>query len=156
MIAIKVPPLGESVVEATVSRWTKKPGDPIAAGDTIVELETDKVTVEVPALKAGVLTSQAKREGELVKVDELLGEMDDSPAAVAAASAATPATASAAVSAAHSTTVASPAAATVTGATAGLPLMGSPVRASPAAQRLAAREGIDLAQVPGSGRGGVV
>ena len=50
MSFIQVPPLGESIVEATVSRWLKKEGDPVAAGDTLVELETDKITVEVPAL----------------------------------------------------------------------------------------------------------
>ena len=50
MTSIKVPPLGESIVEATISRWLKNEGDAIAAGDTIVELETDKITVEVPAL----------------------------------------------------------------------------------------------------------
>ena len=61
MTAIKVPPLGESIVEATVSRWLKKEGEQVAAGDTLVELETDKITVEVPALAAGVLT-QARRE----------------------------------------------------------------------------------------------
>ena len=52
MTAIKVPPLGESIVEATVSRWLKKEGEAVAAGDTLVELETDKITVEVPALSA--------------------------------------------------------------------------------------------------------
>ena len=60
MISIKVPPLGESIVEATVSRWLKKEGDAVAAGDTLVELETDKITVEVPALKAGVLSKRAR------------------------------------------------------------------------------------------------
>ena len=55
MTAIKVPPLGESIVEATVSRWQKKEGEPVAVGDTLVELETDKITVEVPALASGVL-----------------------------------------------------------------------------------------------------
>ncbi len=86
MIAIKVPPLGESVVEATISRWAKQPGDAVAAGETIVELETDKVTVEVPALKPGVLLSQAKQAGDVVKVDDLLGQVDDTavPATVAA------------------------------------------------------------------------
>ena len=61
MISIKVPPLGESIVEATISRWLKKEGDAVAAGDTLVELETDKITVEVPALKAGVLVEAARR-----------------------------------------------------------------------------------------------
>jgi 2-oxoglutarate dehydrogenase E2 component (dihydrolipoamide succinyltransferase) len=77
MLPIKVPPLGESIVEATVSRWQKKEGDAVAAGDTLVELETDKITVEVPALKPGVLTKQAKKEGEIVHVDDVLGEIDE-------------------------------------------------------------------------------
>ncbi len=55
MISIKVPPLGESIVEATISRWLKNEGDSVASGETLVELETDKITVEVPALKGGVL-----------------------------------------------------------------------------------------------------
>ena len=68
MIAIKVPPLGESIVEATVSRWLKKEGEAVAVGDTLVELETDKITVEVPAMNAGVLAKIAharrrRREG---------------------------------------------------------------------------------------------
>ena len=63
MTAIKVPPLGESIVEATVSRWLKKEGDAVAAGDTLVELETDKITVEVPALTAGVLAKRARKRG---------------------------------------------------------------------------------------------
>src|SRR5687768_7950741 len=87
MLSIKVPPLGESIVEATVSRWLKKEGDAVAAGDTLVELETDKITVEVPALKAGVLGKRAKAEGEVVHVDDVLGELDDSavPATAGAA-----------------------------------------------------------------------
>ena len=63
MTAIKVPPLGESIVEATVSRWLKNEGDAVAVGDTLVELETDKITVEVPAMSAGVLTKRAHAEG---------------------------------------------------------------------------------------------
>src|SRR3954462_4086855 len=77
MLPIKVPPLGESIVEATVSRWQKKEGDAVAAGDTLVELETDKITVEVPALKPGVLAKQAKKEGYVVHVDDVLGELDE-------------------------------------------------------------------------------
>ncbi|XWV14969.1 MAG: hypothetical protein HEQ11_01270 [Gemmatimonas sp.] len=65
MSSIKVPPLGESIVEATVSRWLKNEGDAVAVGDGLVELETDKITVEVPALEAGVLTSRAKGEGDV-------------------------------------------------------------------------------------------
>src|SRR5215831_17073858 len=77
MTAIKVPPLGESIVEATVSRWLKKEGDAVAPGDTLVELETDKITVEVPAMSAGVLTKRAHAEGDIVKVDELLAEIEE-------------------------------------------------------------------------------
>src|SRR5881396_3199447 len=93
MLPIKVPPLGESIVEATVSRWQKKEGDAVAAGDTLVELETDKITVEVPALKPGVLAKRAKNEGEVVHVDDVLGELDETavPAGVGASQAAAPA-----------------------------------------------------------------
>ena len=86
MTAIKVPPLGESIVEATVSRWLKKEGEAVAAGDTLVELETDKITVEVPALSAGVLTRRAVDEGAVVKVDQLLGELEEGATAPASAS----------------------------------------------------------------------
>ena len=92
MIAIKVPPLGESIVEATVSRWLKKEGEAVGAGDTLVELETDKITVEVPALSAGVLTKRAVKEGDVVKVDELLGEIEEGATATAAPAAAAPST----------------------------------------------------------------
>jgi 2-oxoglutarate dehydrogenase E2 component (dihydrolipoamide succinyltransferase) len=66
MTVIKVPPLGESIVEATVSRWNKKEGDQVAVGDTLVELETDKITVEVPAMTPGVLTKRMHAEGDIV------------------------------------------------------------------------------------------
>jgi 2-oxoglutarate dehydrogenase E2 component (dihydrolipoamide succinyltransferase) len=142
MIAIKVPPLGESTPEATVSRWMKQPGDAVAAGETVVELETDKVTVEVPAIRAGVVLSQAHKEGDTVKVDEILGEMDDEavPATVAAAPATLGATTLGAAPATAKPAPAPPAT----------------VRAAPSAQRVAAERGIDLATVKGTGRGGVV
>lgn len=142
MIAIKVPPLGESTPEATLSRWMKQPGDAVAAGETVVELETDKVTVEVPAIRGGVVVSHSHKEGDIVKVDEVLGEMDDEaiPATVAAAPAAAAATAIAA------------APAKLGSATLGA----SQVRAAPSAQKLAAERGVDLATVKGTGRGGVV
>lgn len=84
MISIKVPPLGESIVEATVSRWLKNEGESVASGETLVELETDKITVEVPALKAGVLVKQLKGEGDVVAVDEELGQLDDAAAGAGA------------------------------------------------------------------------
>jgi 2-oxoglutarate dehydrogenase E2 component (dihydrolipoamide succinyltransferase) len=146
MTAIKVPPLGESIVEATVSRWLKQEGDAVAAGDTLVELETDKITVEVPALAAGVLAKHARNEGDVVKVDELLGELTEG-ATAAAPSAPAPAPAPA---------VPTPAPQSAP-APAANPAPAAPgVRASPAAQRVAAEQGIDLATVQGTGRGGVV
>jgi pyruvate/2-oxoglutarate dehydrogenase complex dihydrolipoamide acyltransferase (E2) component len=85
MISIKVPPLGESIVEATIARWLKKEGDVVAQNESLVELETDKITVEVPAFKAGVLTKQAKKEGDVVHVGEEIGEIDESAGAGAGA-----------------------------------------------------------------------
>jgi 2-oxoglutarate dehydrogenase E2 component (dihydrolipoamide succinyltransferase) len=136
MSSIKVPPLGESIVEATVSRWLKKEGDAIAAGDTLVELETDKITVEVPALEAGVLTIRHKGEGDVVNVGDTLGEITAGAGAAAS-------TAAAAV----------PAAAV---APAAVMPAGGEVKVSPAAARLATEAGINPADVSGTGRGGVV
>ena len=149
MLSIKVPPLGESIVEATVSRWLKKAGDAVAAGDTLVELETDKITVEVPALKAGVLSKQSKNEGDVVHVDDVLGELDESAVpATAGAGAATPAP-----------TAGSPAPPTgVRGSqtpTAPMPAVDN-VKSSPAARRIADERGINISAVQGTGRGGVV
>ena len=80
MISIKVPPLGESIVEATISRWLKREGDAVSVGETLVELETDKVTVEVPATKAGVLVRRLKQDGDVVRVDEPLATLDETAA----------------------------------------------------------------------------
>jgi 2-oxoglutarate dehydrogenase E2 component (dihydrolipoamide succinyltransferase) len=148
MTAIKVPPLGESIVEATVSRWLKKEGEAVAAGDTLVELETDKITVEVPALAAGVLAKRERNEGDVVKVDELLGELTEGATATSAPApqAAAPAAAPAPAPAPSAPPAAAPAA----------PAAESPVRASPAAQRVAAEQNVNLAAVAGTGRGGVV
>ncbi len=75
---IKVPELGESIVEATVSNWMKKEGDTVNVGETIVELETDKVDVDVAAEKSGVLERIDKKEGEDVKIGDILGTIDES------------------------------------------------------------------------------
>ena len=75
---IKVPELGESIVEATVSNWLKKEGDKVKVGETIVELETDKVDVDVAAEKSGTLKNIAKSEGEDVKIGDVLGVIDES------------------------------------------------------------------------------
>jgi 2-oxoglutarate dehydrogenase E2 component (dihydrolipoamide succinyltransferase) len=144
MTAIKVPPLGESIVEATVSRWVKKAGDAVASGDTLVELETDKITVEVPSLSAGVLTKHAVNEGDVVKVGDVLAEVEEGATAAAPVAASAPAPAAA------------PAAPAATPAPAPVAPSGQEVRASPAAQRVAAEQKVDLSQVTGTGRGGVV
>ena len=173
MISIKVPPLGESIVEATISRWLKNEGDAIAAGDMIVELETDKITVEVPALKAGVLAKRSKNEGDVVKVDEVLGEIDETAAGASKPAAAPQAAQTGAQTGAQ--------AGAQTGAQAGAKPAAQPAaaapppsrseqpaaqaqqgardgaqRVSPAAQRVAAESGVDVSQVAGTGRGGVV
>src|SRR5512132_3644471 len=159
MLPIKVPPLGESIVEATVSRWLKKEGDVVAAGDTLVDLETDKITVEVPALKPGVLTKRSKAEGDVVHVDDVLGELDETavPVAVGATAAASSAAASAPISAPASPTPAAPPPATSRPASpAPAPSQSETTKSSPAARRIAEERGIDIAAVAGTGRGGVV
>ena len=143
MSSIKVPPLGESIVEATISRWLKREGDAVAAGDTLVELETDKITVEVPALEAGVLTKRHKGEGDVVNVGDALGEITAGTGA-AAATAAAPAP----------TPASTPAAAAPVPPARAVSAAG--VKVSPAAARLATEAGINPADVTGTGRGGVV
>src|ERR1700681_2996846 len=86
MAEIRVPTLGESVTEATIGKWFKKPGEAVAVDEPLVELETDKVTIEVPAPAAGVLSEIAAKNGETVAVGALLGAI--SPGAGAAAPAA--------------------------------------------------------------------
>ena len=81
---IRVPTLGESVTEATIGQWFKKIGDTVNADEPIVELETDKVTIEVPAPAAGVLEAIAAQPGETVDVGALLGAIGGAGAAVAA------------------------------------------------------------------------
>ena len=152
MIAIKVPPLGESIVEATISRWLKQEGQAVASGETLVELETDKITVEVPALKAGVLTRRLKNEGDVVAVDEVLAELDETASGAAAA----PAAAAPAETPAAPAPAPAPAPAAEAPAVAAPPAAGGEVKASPAARRVAAEQQVDLAGVTGTGRGGVV
>src|SRR5207247_10262522 len=77
MTEIRVPTLGESVTEATIGRWFKKAGDAVAVDEPLVELETDKVTIEVPAPSAGVLGEIAAKDGETVAVGALLGQITD-------------------------------------------------------------------------------
>ena len=125
-VEIRVPQMGESVVEATIARWIKKPGDTVAEGEAVVELETDKVNVEVAAEASGVLQSQAFKEGDTVKIDDVLGTLGDA-AAPAAVAASVPA-------------AAAPAA--------------QPSAASPIARKVAEENNIDLSTLKGSGPNG--
>ena len=85
MADIRVPTLGELVTEATVGKWFKQPGDAVAVDEPLVELETDKVTLEVPAPAAGVLSEIAAKTGDTVGVAALLGQITDGAGAPAKA-----------------------------------------------------------------------
>src|SRR5215470_11490682 len=87
MTEIRVPTLGESVTEATIGRWFKKAGEAVAVDEPLVELETDKVTIEVPAPSAGVLGEIIAKDGETVAVGALLGQITDGAGAAKPAAA---------------------------------------------------------------------
>src|SRR6516164_9325016 len=89
MTEIRVPTLGESVTEATIGRWFKKAGEAVAVDEPLVELETDKVTIEVPAPSAGVLGEISAKDGDTVAVGALLGMINDGAGAAKAAPALT-------------------------------------------------------------------
>ncbi len=133
---IRVPTLGESVSEATLAKWFKKPGDAVKADEPLLELETDKVTLEVNAPAAGVLAEITAKDGETVSPGALLGQISEggakgaAPAKAAAPAAPAPAPAPAKSSAA--------------------------MPAAPAAAKVAADAGVDLAGVAGSGKRGQV
>ena len=142
---ILVPELGESIVDARVARWLKQPGDPVAAGDPLVELETDKIDVEVGAPQAGVLGPIAHGEGAEVKIGDVLGVVEDpstdsgqAPEAAPVAPGATDSAASAKAQAAGG----------------GQDEAGT--RATPSARKLARQHHIDLGAVTGTGDGGRV
>ncbi|MEK9947488.1 MAG: 2-oxoglutarate dehydrogenase complex dihydrolipoyllysine-residue succinyltransferase, partial [Alphaproteobacteria bacterium] len=140
-VEIRVPALGESVSEATVAKWFKAVGEAVAADEPLVELETDKVTVEVPASSAGTISEIVAAEGDNVEVGSLLGAIAEGagPAKGKAAPAAkaAPATTAAAAKPAPAPTA---------------PATGQ----APSVRRLAAETGIDPATVPGTGKGGRV
>src|SRR3974390_2483339 len=140
MTEIRVPTLGESVTEATIGRWFKQPGDAVSVGEPLVELETDKVTIEVPAPAAGVLGEIAAKDGDTVAVGALLGMITDGAAAAKPA-------------AAPAKTAAAPAAATSAPA-AKVPPADTPQ--APSVRKLSAESGIDASTVPGSGKDGRV
>jgi 2-oxoglutarate dehydrogenase E2 component (dihydrolipoamide succinyltransferase) len=145
---IRVPTLGESVTEATIGRWFKKPGEAVAADEPIVELETDKVTLEVNAPASGILAGIEVGDGQTVGVGALLGEIADGAAAV-------PAKAAVAVAA----PVATPEPAVVAPAPIAAPPPGAAQPAmppSPAAAKIAADHGVEPAAIDGSGKRGQV
>ena len=140
MTEIRVPTLGESVTEATIGRWFKKAGDAVAVDEPLVELETDKVTIEVPSPSAGVLGEIAAKDGDTVAVGALLGMITDGAAA------AKPAAAPAKTAAAAATAASAPAAKA--------PPADTPQ--APSVRKLSAESRIDASTVPGSGKDGRV
>jgi 2-oxoglutarate dehydrogenase E2 component (dihydrolipoamide succinyltransferase) len=145
---IRVPTLGESVTEATIGRWYKKPGEAVQADEPIVELETDKVTLEVNAPASGVLAGIAAEDGATVGVGALLGEIVDGAAAASRPAKAAPA-------------APVPLEKPVPAAVAAAPVAPVPVVAqkpamppSPAATKIAADHALDAATIEGSGKRG--
>jgi 2-oxoglutarate dehydrogenase E2 component (dihydrolipoamide succinyltransferase) len=149
MAEIRVPALGESVTEATIGKWFKKPGDPIAVDEPLVELETDKVTIEVPAPAAGVLGDIAAKDGETVAVGALLGEIREGAAAPAKATPPLPGRPDQRTGTSTPAAAEAPRPQTATKPEAAAPL-------APSVRKMAAETGIDVSTVPGSGRDGRV
>ncbi|WP_175682711.1 2-oxoglutarate dehydrogenase complex dihydrolipoyllysine-residue succinyltransferase [Burkholderia cenocepacia] len=148
IVEVKVPQLSESVSEATMLQWKKKPGEAVAQDEILIELETDKVVLEVPAPAAGVLAQVLQNDGDTVVADQIIATIDTEAKAGAAEAAAgaaevKPAAAPAAAAAAPA---AQPAAATAS----------SSAAASPAAAKLLAEKGLSTGDVAGSGRDGRV
>ena len=143
IVEVKVPQLSESIAEATMLNWKKKPGEAVAVDEILIEIETDKVVLEVPAPAAGVLSEIVQGDGATVTTEQVIAKIDTEAvagaAAAAAAAAATPAAAPAAVAA--------PAAAT--GGNKGDVAM-------PAAAKLLAENKLSAANVAGSGKDGRV
>lgn len=134
-IEIKAPTFPESVADGTVATWHKQPGDAVKRDELIVDIETDKVVLEVLATADGVLGAIVKNEGDTVLSDEVLGSIVEGGAAAAAPAAAAPAAAQAAAPAAEGED--------------------DPI-AAPAARKLAEENGINIASVAGTGKGGRV
>ncbi|MBF6987168.1 2-oxoglutarate dehydrogenase complex dihydrolipoyllysine-residue succinyltransferase [Cupriavidus sp. IK-TO18] len=139
IVDVKVPQLSESVAEATMLNWKKKPGEAVAQDEILIEIETDKVVLEVPAPSAGVLSIIVKNDGDTVVADEIIAKIDtEATAGAAAPAAAAPAPAAAAPA---------PAAAAAAPAAAGGVAM-------PSAAKLMAEAGLSAGQVAGTGKDG--
>lgn len=144
MTEIRVPTLGESVTEATIGRWFKKAGDAVAVDEPLVELETDKVTIEVPAPSAGTLSEIIAADGTTVAVGALLGQITDGAAGAKPAAAPAKPAAAAPAPAAPAAAPAAPKA----------PPADAPF--APSVRKLSAETGVDASTVPGSGKDGRV
>jgi 2-oxoglutarate dehydrogenase E2 component (dihydrolipoamide succinyltransferase) len=170
-IQIRIPQMGESITEGVIARWLKAEGEAVAADEPVVEVETDKITVEVPAPSAGVLARQSVAEGATVGVGQTIGEIDETATATAkgngkpaAAPVVTPKEAAGSGPLAHEGELKGEPKAESKGETkaepkgeprgSAPPASEEPVAAGPAARLEAARAGVDLASVSGSGRGG--
>lgn len=143
MTEIRVPTLGESVSEATIGKWFKKAGDAVKVDEPLVELETDKVTIEVPAPAAGTLAEIIAKDGETVAVGALLGQIKDGAGAAPAAkpTAEAPKAAAAPAAAAAPTSAAKPS---------------GDAPQAPSVRKMGAESGVDPSTVPGSGKDGRV
>ncbi|GMG90373.1 2-oxoglutarate dehydrogenase complex dihydrolipoyllysine-residue succinyltransferase [Cupriavidus metallidurans] len=140
IVDVKVPQLSESVAEATMLNWKKKPGEAVAQDEILIEIETDKVVLEVPAPSAGVLSQIIKNDGDTVVADEVIAKIDTAATAGAVAPAAA---APAPAAAAPAPAAAAPAAAASAGAI-----------AMPSAAKLMAEGGLSASQVAGTGKDG--
>ena len=140
---IVVPEVGESIVDARIAKWLRKEGDAVAAGDPLVELETDKIDLEVSAPQAGVLSRIDRRDGDDVKVGEVLGVIEDAATGKADAGAAKPAKA-------QDEPKAKPAE-SESGAR-----EASKQRTTPTARKAAEQNDVDLSRVQGTGDAGRV
>src|SRR5262249_11445062 len=136
LVEVKVPQLSESVAEATLLAWHKKVGEAVKRDENLIDIETDKVVLELPAPADGVLAKIVKGDGGTVKAGEVIATIDTEGKASAAAPAAAPAKASAPAAAPKPAAAAAP--------------------AMPAARKLAEEKGIDTAAIAGSGKGGRV
>ena len=139
-VEVKVPVLAESVPDATLLEWRKRPGDRVEKDEILIELETDKVVLEVPAPEAGVLAEVLKHTGDTVLSQEVLARIDPGAAAAAVASSAPEAPATLVVVPAAETAAPAPAA--------------GAERPSPAVRRLVEEHGLDPSTISGTGRDG--
>ena len=142
IVDVKVPQLSESVAEATLLQWKKKPGEAVAIDEILIEVETDKVVLEVPAPSAGVLTEILEQDGATVTAEQLIARIDSEAVAGAAAPAAAPAAEAAPAAAAPA--AAAPASTSMAGV------------AMPAAAKLMADNNLAAGSVPGTGKDGRV